>query len=211
MIARNFLVKTTVVLLLSGCGDDDRHIGEPGTITVTMEVGSLPTDVTYNNSAHATGMEYQWAATFDMDGDGGPSVGDLQLSMMHYKFTGASETTAPLANMNASLWIYTSATTVRQELPIRKTLEGNMITLVVDRAAYPGLEAITETTGVNFESEYYDPSGMSRDYFPASLHSPTPSVARFVVLPPDGRIADTQGDVPAAIADLRVLSVQIRR
>ena len=73
------------------------------------------------------------------------------------------------------------------------------------------LDAISETTGVNFASQYYEPSRTSRDYFPAPLHSTTPGTSRFVVLPPDGRTAETQGDVAAAIADLRVLSVQIRR
>lgn len=192
MKSRKILI-TAALFALSGCGDDGQS-GEPGTIAVTLEVGSLPTAVPYNNSAHAIGMEYQWAVTFDTDGNGGPSAGDLRLSMQHYKFDGQTETTAPLADMDASLWVYINGTTVRRELPIRKAIEGNLITLSVDRAAHPGLDAIGETSGVNFQTEYYDPSGTSRDYFPAPLHSTTPGTSRFVVLSPDGRTTDAQGD-----------------
>ena len=203
------------VLAVGGCGDGDSgNTTNPnvvnGSITVTMRMANLPSDVTYNHAAHDSGMEYMWAATFDMDNNGYASAGDFQLNVQHYKFSGASTTVAPLANIDANLWVYTSDTSRRSTVPLHKTIEGNTITLSIDKSAYSGLEAIQQSTTVNFSSEYYEPalSTWYNDNYPTALHGPA-SGPRFTSVPADGRMTDVTGDVQAAMADFEVLTVQI--
>lgn len=203
------------VLAVAGCGGGDSgNATGPNVInnsvTVTMQTANLPSDVTYNHAAHDFGMEYMWAATFDVDNNGYASAGDLQLNVQHYKFSGAATTVAPLADIDAKLWIYTSETNRRSTVPLRKTINGNTITLSIDKSDYSGLDAVRPSTPVNFSSQYYEPalSTWYNDDYPTALHGPA-SGPRFTTVPADGRMTDVTGDVQAAMVDFEVLTAQI--
>lgn len=200
-----------LAMVLSGCGGGG---GDPvnvtKTVTVRMQLAGLPTDIAYNHPVHASGMEYMWAATFDIDNSGAPSIGDLKLTLQQYKSPDAVATVGPLSDIHAYLWVYVSDTSWQTVAPIHSTISGNTITLSVDKSVYADLGAISELTGVNFETEYYEPATLTRhrDDYPTSLHGGPALSSRFII-PANNRMTDTSGDVLAPIVDLETLVVEI--
>ena len=190
------------IFIITACGGGGGSGGdvtndESGTVTVTINLDQLPSTVTYNREETSDGhVEFSWGVTFDVNSDGAINQGDTELRLMHFKHSSSSETTGPISNFQANLWLYTSNTAAQSVAVATVDITGNSITLSIDKGTHPSLASISESTLVYFSTtNRNDISGLPEyDYYPSYL--------TLVDIPVNKQFTDAQGDVSQQETDM---------
>jgi len=201
---KNVLTYLFIFLWVSACGGGGGASGDaaPEKISVTITVDKLPNVVNYNRAVTPDGyVEFGWGVTFDINGDGAINQGDIGLRLLHFKAPSSSETTGPLSDFSARLWIFTTDTRLESVAAATQTITGNSITLSIDRSAHASLASISNTTLVYFLTTNRDDSnGLPiYDYYPG--------FATLIDIPLDKQFTDVQGDVVPPESDMVSMSL----
>ena len=152
----------------------------------------LPDTITYNRATTPDGYtEFSWGVTFDINGDGAINQGDVELKILHYKAPGSIETTGPISDLDANLWLHISDSSLQTVAAASKLISGNSITISIDKSAHPSLSNISDTTLVYFSTSNVD---SEFDYYPA------PSTLGSI--PANRQFTDPQGDVSGPEIDM---------
>ena len=205
MFKQYSMVILTLSALITGCGggnDSDSKPTPQGNVVAAIELDQLPNNVTYNRATTPDGyVEFNWSITFDINGDGTINQGDVTLRLMHFKQPGSLETTGPISDFDAQLWLYTSNTQFISVASATKRISGNTITLTIDKSAHPSLSQITETTLVYFKTSIRDDITQlpKYDYFP--------DLDTYVDIPLNKQFTDPLGDVTDSEIDMINMSI----
>jgi len=195
---------TVLCLWLSGCNDSSDNDTESRTIKVDITVESLPSTVTIEKTTTPNGyMEYSWGIVFDSSGNHAVSTGDVMLRLYYFRTNGNPETTVPVENLKARVFLFLTDTQAQSVGTIQADVTGNTITLTASDSVNSNLKNVDEDTDVYFETIYYDHNtGMSYyDYMPAFI--------TFSSASGDGQYTDASSDVSFALIDLVGMAVEI--
>lgn len=129
-----------------------------GEVSVQLTLAELPQQVKINRDEQDTGrVEFDIGVTFDLDGSGGESVGDLNLSVFHFARAEA-ERLVSLTELGASIWSFKYETSESGEVQRftssfssqrgELSADGNTLVMTFDRATHPLLAMIDDTTPV---------------------------------------------------------------
>ncbi len=194
-------------ITLFGCGGNDGDTTPPDqtpaeNITITFNLDSLPTSINYNRATTPDGyVEFNWSATFDINGDGAINQGDIVLQILHFKSPGSTEQSGTINDLSAALWVYTTDTEITSTVGISKQISGNSITLTADKSLHQSLSSITASTLVYFETSIRD------DVTSSTLYDYHPGFNNYSNIPTDYNFTDDQGDVGATAVDM--ISIQV--
>ena len=195
---------TIGLLSLVGCTSESTDSMQSDTITVEFSLASLPATITYNKPTTPTGyIEYKWSVTFDINNDGVVNAGDIILQILHFKRSGAVETTGTIEDLDASVWLYTTDTETTSQVDAVSSVTGNTITISIDRSNYPLLDLVNQGTLVNFTSSTYDESaGYSKyDYYPGFF--------TLTNIPSNGQFSDSHDDADFNYIDLEEMRITL--
>ncbi len=203
-------IKIVSIYLLSlyfvtacGGGDGAPNIGaDTDTVSVTISLDKLASTVTYNKAATPDGrLEFNWGVTFDINGDGAINQGDIELRLMHFKAPGSIETTGPISDFQADLWLFTSDTRADSVAVASTEISGNSITISIAKSEHSTLTSISDATLVYFSTtNINDVSGIQEeDYYPG--------FSTLVNIPANKQFTDIQGDVSQPEIDMVSMSL----
>lgn len=187
---KNISIYSLIVIFISACGGGSSSNSVSNTISVTITLDQLPSNITYNRAATPDGeVEFSWGVTFDINGDGAINQGDVELNLMHFKAPGSSVITGPISDLVAQLRLYTSNTTTQSVAVASTSISGNSITISIDKSAHSSLATISDSTLVYFLTINRDDiSGLTdNDHYP--------SFRTLVNIPANKQFTDPQGDV----------------
>ena len=202
------MIRITLLVLincyvLTGCNDDTSSNNiQQDTLSVSIVLANLPDTITYNKSTTPDGyVEYKWALTLDMNGDGAINTGDIIIQLHHFKSPGSVETTGTINDFSSGVWLYTTDTQTTSQANVNKTISGNTITFSVAKSQFSPLSDINSATLVYFETSTYNASiGMSEyDYYP--------SYRTLTSIPNSNSFTDTLNDA-APIIDIQNMSIE---
>jgi hypothetical protein len=189
----------------SGGGDGNTTTPDAsGNIAVTFNLASLPGSITYNRTTTPDGgVEFEWSATFDVNGDGKIGQGDIILQVLQFKDTGSTERTGTVNDLPAWLWVYTTDTAMQGLVEIDKQISGNTITLTARKSLDPALAKIDGSVPVYFETFMRSDNADVRDY------DYYPSQRSVTAIPSGGEFVDVQDDVDFPAIDMISMRISL--
>lgn len=170
-----------------------------------MTMSELPETITYNRESTPIGrVEYDWAVSFDLSGDGAINADDALLRVLTFKQSGP-EQSGSIESLGADLWVYSSDSTTSRVGPVALERSGNTLIISADVDDYPEhLQFVCPETLVYFQTDVFDDETGEpiKDYFPASN--------TYTNVPASREMMDASGDVSAAEIDLVHMEVLLQ-
>lgn len=133
------------------------------TLVVRMRLANLPAQLTFNQRGVADNeLEYEWAAFFDLDGDG---TDDYGLELMNFKAPAARTTRGNIIeNTQLSLWELSQNNASTVDVPVQGQQRGNELIIEVPSCSF--VSGIQENTKIHFRTYYTDGDSTAGDGVP---------------------------------------------
>jgi len=145
------------------------------TLSATIKlVADIPANITYNRSTTThNDYDYAWTVTFDVDGDGNESAGDLAMWLYYIKDDSLAEGEDVSGPINETAFYADLLESIesidgfqyRVIGPVNVSVGTNTITLSVSMDSSEEITSIQEDTPVKFYTYEDDPSGSTPYYF----------------------------------------------
>lgn len=163
-----YILLLIVVLPIYGCGGGSSSSEESESeVIVTINLGSLPDQLTMNSDGIEGNLELHISIDFDINENGEFDEGDVSFRLQEWDSNYPPNTVVQLKDLDAYYWNYTDTNEVTRGSEITFKLDANSVTFSAESPNNQLVSQITDTTQVNVKVRFNTVEISCQDYLPS--------------------------------------------